>query len=200
MLKIHLCHVVNNFDFHVKATPTALLCIFQNGGVFAVSCGGLWVFHLEAAGSVSVAFRCARLTNSFLGEECSVHVTQLQNWSGKIWLNTSAWKSASSSKSQLSAGKNWAHWNFFWENFCGMCVHAQGCVCDPILAWCKEYVFDGEGMAFPLRGKAGLVWTWICRSIGDFFFLTDKALQLKEEAIKQMVFRCFGVFLSHLHF
>lgn len=35
---------------------------------------------------------------------------------------------------------------------------------------------------------------------GIFFFPTDKALQLKEEAIKQMVFRCFGVFLSHLHF
>lgn len=42
---------------------------------------------------------------------------------------------------------------FLWR----VCTRTGGCVCDPLLAWCKEDAFSVEEMAFPLGWKAGLV-------------------------------------------
>lgn len=110
-------------------------------------------------------------------------------------------KSASSSESQLSAGKSWAPWNFYQENLCGMCVHARGGVggCDPVLAWCKEGAFGVEEVAFPLGQKLDWFEFGFKKVEGTSPVPTpEKVLQLKEEAIKG--FGCFGGFPPRFRF
>lgn len=84
MLEINLRDVVNNLDFHLKATPTTLRFVFFRTRpflLFQMGSSDLGLGGSEEFFRSSLACSAKRF---LLGEERWVQSTQLQNWSGKI--------------------------------------------------------------------------------------------------------------------
>lgn len=93
---------------------------------------------------------------------------------------------------RLLSGKNLWH----------VCTRTGECVCvcvwDPVLAWYKNMHLVGRDGFFS-RGKAGLIWIWICRSIG-FFFSSRKGFTAKGRSNKANGFQMLQFFPSSFAF